>query len=220
LIVAGTILLIPLYSGQAFLFKTDAAGSLLWAKHIGSNLGETASSVQQTTDGGFILAGSAGSFGTGMGDIYLIKTDSLGNSGCNSFNVFVLSSTEASIVSSVPTVVTTPLTITTYPPTEIGSGGIVTTQCESVGLVENNETNFGIYPNPSIGRFVVEFNHLILAGRIEILDMPGEIVYSENLSNDSRFEIDLNGISTGIYLIKLIEAGKINYRKIIIERFR
>jgi hypothetical protein len=50
-----------------------------WQNYWGGYSLETGKSIQQTSDGGFIIAGGTYSFGAGSSDIYLIKTDSLGN---------------------------------------------------------------------------------------------------------------------------------------------
>ena len=64
----------------AWLIKTDASGVSEWDKIFGSGSGhDIASSVQQTSDGGYIVAGSTGSYDPGDMDAWMIKTDSLGN---------------------------------------------------------------------------------------------------------------------------------------------
>jgi hypothetical protein len=64
---------------DAFIIKTNASGNVQWAKTYGGTNNDSAYSVQQTSDGGYILAGVTYSFGTGGGDAFLIKTDANGN---------------------------------------------------------------------------------------------------------------------------------------------
>jgi len=62
-----------------YLIKTDSLGDSLWARTYGGTGWDLAYAVQQTPDNGYIVTGFTGSFGAGGGDIYLIKTDSLGD---------------------------------------------------------------------------------------------------------------------------------------------
>jgi len=62
-----------------WLVKTNSSGSMLWNQTYGGTGDDEASSVIQTSDGGYALAGYTTSFGVGGYDFWLVKTDSSGN---------------------------------------------------------------------------------------------------------------------------------------------
>jgi hypothetical protein len=61
-----------------YLIKTDTAGETLWTRTFGGAGVDKGNCVQQTSDGGYIVAGSTESFGAGESDVYLVKTDAQG----------------------------------------------------------------------------------------------------------------------------------------------
>jgi len=78
-IVAGRISSIASDSSDVNLIRTDADGELLWAKTYGGTDDDQAYSVQQCSDGGFIITGYTLSYGAGNEDVYLIRTDPAGD---------------------------------------------------------------------------------------------------------------------------------------------
>ncbi len=65
---------------QDFLvLKLNSQGNLEWTKTFGGSYGDEGQGVQQTNDGGYIVAGNTGSFGMGMFDVLVLKLNSQGN---------------------------------------------------------------------------------------------------------------------------------------------
>ncbi|KQC14363.1 MAG: hypothetical protein APR63_14460 [Desulfuromonas sp. SDB] len=58
--------------------KTDSLGNIQWERTFGGTGEDRAYSIHQATDGGFIISGLTYSYGAGEGDVYVIKTDSMG----------------------------------------------------------------------------------------------------------------------------------------------
>jgi hypothetical protein len=69
------------YSGSPYdvsLIKTNASGDTLWTRTWGGSGVDFANSVEQTSDGGYIIAGYTAP-SAGAGDVWLIKTDANGS---------------------------------------------------------------------------------------------------------------------------------------------
>ncbi len=78
-IVAGSTASFGAGNHDVWVMKLDASGSIVWNKTYGGSADDIANSVQQTSDGGYIVAGQTSSFGKGMADAWVLKLDSAGN---------------------------------------------------------------------------------------------------------------------------------------------
>jgi len=78
-IVAGATQSQGAGGSDALIFKTDLDGVLDWEKTFGGLHDDSAESIQQTEDGGYIVAGTTSSQGAGNSDIWVFKLNALGS---------------------------------------------------------------------------------------------------------------------------------------------
>ena len=66
-------------SCDLYLLKIDSAGDTVWTKTYGGENWDSGVIVRQGTDGGYIILGDTESFGSGYHDIWLLKTNEVGD---------------------------------------------------------------------------------------------------------------------------------------------
>ncbi len=202
---------------DVFLIKTNINGDTLWTKIYGDSYGEEGFAVQQTSDGGYIVLGSTSGFGAGSSDVYLIKTDSLGNSGCHQGNpATIVTLPTIQVTNPMSQLYSTPTSIST-PSIIFGGNTTVNTLCLTVNINDANmENTFSISPNPSSGKFNIYVPNNLGKFSVEVMNSQGMIIFSDILIKNSMNEINLRSISEGLYFINVFDGVNYYRKKLII----
>lgn len=87
---------------------------------------------------------------------------------------------------------------------------------------ENFELDdFGVYPNPNNGNFVIRFNSLTTTDvNVKLYDIRGRIVFEKKYFNQGSFNenIELKNVQSGVYLLNVLaDDNKKVVKRIIIE---
>ncbi|MFA7275056.1 MAG: T9SS type A sorting domain-containing protein [Crocinitomicaceae bacterium] len=202
---------------DVYVVKVNSQGIEQWSKTYGgstTNHNEIGYSIQQTSDNGFIITGETlYGFGVGLRNLYLIKTDSLGNSGCNE-------GTPVTVVSNYsPQVATTPTSVGTggnmlMAVTQIHAGTTQTNLCLNIpNAIQDINENFSInvYPNPFDSKVTISISDNVQINSINIHNIFGQVVksqvdFSKSHSSNSII-LELNELKNGIYFIELVASG-------------
>ncbi|MDD5529905.1 MAG: T9SS type A sorting domain-containing protein [bacterium] len=209
-------------STNVYLIKTDSSGDTLWTRTYGGTDQDYGRSVQETSDGGFIIAGETYSWG--YRDVYLIKTDSLGDTlwtklvGGN--NIDWGYSVRQTFDGGYIIVGVT---------TSFGAGAddiyLIRLAKEEAGVEEKNQISnikyqISTYPNPLIQSTVIcyslpEYTNI----QLTIHDISGRtlktLVNGEKEAGSYSADLDAKGLKTGIYFVTLT-AGKTKQTKKLI----
>jgi hypothetical protein len=196
--------------GDIFLIKTDANGNIIWAKTYGGTDGDGAFSVQQTSDGGYIVAGLTDSFGAGYSDVFLVKTDANGNIGSCS----IVQSGSPMVDTVSPTVNTPTISVSSVSPIVNTVSPTVTSPTLTVSepcplsISEFCQIASGII-TPYKGGIKVRGSGEF---EVKVYNVSGGVVKSVKGKNEVKLEL-----SRGVYFVEVISGGRVLREKVVIR---
>lgn len=85
------------------------------------------------------------------------------------------------------------------------------------GLAENTLPEFKIYPNPSNGQFQIDVSGIEPGAFMSIYDLSGRIIHQERIRTSTLMEVQIEGASTGMYLVEIQSPEGKRTKKITIQ---
>jgi hypothetical protein len=211
---------------RPLLMKTDLNGDTLWTRSVG-RVGYTYETVSLLaySDGGFVYNGRIhGSFPDGAGNwAFIYKTDSLGQLPCfqryHPVQVLDLFPVDSSFtLSSVDGAVSYPAFAqdTIYPPLVLYDGCTFTT---GIPQPVRRTREVKVYPNPTPGRFTVEFTDpLLRESYYSVYDATGRLLFQRPLPAGATLEeVDLSRFGRGTYVLRVTDPEEVRHERVVVE---
>jgi hypothetical protein len=199
---------------DVYLIKTDSSGAIAWSRTYSGTTTELSYAVQQTADGGYVIAGQTISYGAGLFDIYLIKENNIGASGCNEEGPATITTRPPTLVGNAATISFSPAAVVTSPSISTNGGGIITTLCTSVGMpseISGPKNEISIYPNPFYNELTVRSNSPC---EIVLCDYTGKDILHRKI-NSTEGVLNKGELAAGLYFLKVDCGGGVRNFKVV-----
>jgi len=205
-------------SADVFLARFNSSGTLQWSKTYGGSQWDHASSIQQTSEGGYVMVGrtNSPSFTAGNYDFFLIKTDAGGNIGTCAIvqNVSLTPSNPTlnpvifsprvrtpTYNTSVPSLTVANVTLTVNAPCPLSEDKEleVSESCQSrIRSIETYKEGIRV---KGVGDF-----------EVKIYKATGKLVKALKGKDEVKIEL-----SRGVYFVEVVSGGKVIREKVVIR---
>ncbi|MBT8195414.1 MAG: T9SS type A sorting domain-containing protein, partial [Bacteroidia bacterium] len=208
-----------------WVVKLDSGGIIIWQNCLGGTLDESANSVQQTSDGGYIVAGYTDSNdgdvsgNHGNDDYWVVKLNSSGNitwqnclGGTSVDRAWSIEQTTDGYVAAGWTESNDNDVSGNH-----GNRDVWVVKLDSsftsINEVQNSHYVIQAYPNPSNGQFTLQTTK----GQLEIYDVLGDLIYSQIILEEETV-LDISNQPNGIYFVNLKTEKRSHSTKVIIQK--
>ena len=210
-----------------WIVKLSSTGTIVWQKSLGGDEWDKASSIQQTSDGGYILTGYANSsngnvlVNYGLNDYWILKITStgsiewqksLGGSDIDFGNSIQQTSDGGYIVAGYSASTNGDVT---------GNHGSsdywiikLSSTLDTNSFIQNN--NLTIFPNPTKDNLIIKIDYFTPYQEITITDLLGKIIYKQSLDGLST-TIKTSNFQKGVYFLNLTDGSNKITKKFIKE---
>ena len=207
-------------STNVFLMKVNAVGDTIWTRTYGDGAQDEAFHFSKMQDGGYLLPGVSTSFTntTDSTQMLVIRTDSLGHSGCHEQDGHPIIDTTNFITQTLNFTVTSGFTETAVTSFSIPWNESAEDACLYLGVNAIADRNFDVYPNPASGIINIK-SEISGIEKMELYNILGELIFSKIPSTlSSETTMDVSGYVPGIYFLKLYTESLSATKKIIIQK--
>jgi len=83
----------------------------------------------------------------------------------------------------------------------------------SIGIEENSTLFFNIHPNPASQ--YIEINGDFENAELELMNLQGQVLMNKNIISGEKVLVE--GLSSGVYLVRIISGNQIGFRKILVN---
>jgi hypothetical protein len=206
-------------SGNAdvFLARFNSSGTLQWSKTYGGSQWDHASSIKQTSDGGYVMLERTRSFTAGNFDFFLIKTDAVVNIGTCGIvqNVSPTISTPPLNTFSFSPRVRTPTTYNTSVPS-LTVANVTLTINALCPLSEDKELEVSESCQSRIGAIEIYKGGIMIKGagdfEVKIYKATGKLVEALKGKNEVKLEL-----SRGVYFVEVVSGNRVLREKALIR---
>lgn len=216
---------------NAFLIETFLDRSMLWQQAYGTQgWDDWSNSVEIADDQGYCFTGGTQSFMNNDGDMYLVKTDELGNSPC--FEVQHPMASADLFLSNINYDLQTVTTddydglmndVTVDQITFIDEVFCPSSKRDmSSSINEANESGYSLFPNPvkSGSDLHITFEETVPANTVVSLrDVNGRVLFTKNHNAEGEIQLTIptTKLSRGIYHLSITTEKGISTSKVLIE---
>jgi len=225
----GDIHLLTVNNDGVSLFRMNPSSEIQWSRAYNTpGFGWATLELNSTFDNGAIIHGIIGGF---FDDLFfgflpqdygtcLLKVDSLGQAPCFSSSTSIsftdLSPTDSSFVlNSLDGAMSIPLSLPTTSTIPIYNYD----GCLFTGIAEHAMNRTTIYPNPSVGRLMIQSPTEFEPGSlIQAFDPMGKIHYQQQLrGGGNTHELDLSHLSKGTYVLRYSGSKASWHERFVLE---
>jgi len=208
-----------------WIIKLNSVGVIEWEKSLGGSDDDIAHSIQETSDGGYVVAGSSYSINGdvtgnhGSWDNWVVQLNSQGNiqwqksfGGSSEDDAYSIRQTTDGGYGIAGESISSDGDITG----NHGNYDCWILKLNAVTSVEENSSSatLHIFPNPATS--IISVESIAPDCSYQLYDLTGKRLMN-NLSTTTKCEIDLSDFDHGIYFLTIDEKGKLTHAKIVKE---